>query len=127
MLGLIIIMRWVHQRGNLGSVMFLSASSSHKQDIRILNRLYQAYIGLRIALPQEDGSRIMPLARFGPFELRLLELAEHRRPDHADFWLELYRHDIRMSLDSCRCEDLEIAESIANDFVVLARQLNKPH
>jgi hypothetical protein len=120
-------MRWVHQRGNLGSVMFLSASSSHKQDIRILNRLYQAYIGLRIALPQEDGSRIMPLARFGPFELRLLELAEHRRPDHADFWLELYRHDIRMSLDSCRCEDLEVAESIANDFVVLARQLNKPH
>jgi hypothetical protein len=124
-LGLVIMMRWVHRRGNLGSVMFFSASSSHKEDVRVLNRLYQAYIGLGVALPQEDGSRMVPLARIGAFELRLLELAEHRRSDSADFWFELYCRDSRMSLDSCRCQDLEVAEFIANDFIVLARELNE--
>ena len=124
-LGLIIMMRWVHQRGNLGSVMSFSASSSYNEDVRVLNRLYQAYIGLGVALPQEDGSRMMPLARIGAFELRLLEFAEHRGADSADFWFELYCRESRMSLDSCRCRDLEVAESIANDFMVLARELNE--
>jgi hypothetical protein len=118
-------MRWIHPRGNLGGVMFFPASSSHKQDVRVLNRLYQAYIGLGVALPQEDGSRMMPLARIGAFELRLLEFAEHRGADSADFWFELYCRESRMSLDSCRCRDLEVAESIANDFMVLARELNE--
>ena len=68
---------------------------------------------------------MMPLARFGAVELRLFELAEHRRSDSADFWFELYCRDSRMSLDSCRCQDLEVAEFIANDFIVLARQLNE--
>ena len=67
---------------------------------------------------------MVPLARFGAFELRLLEFAKHQRSDGADFWVELYWRDTRMSLDSCRCQDLEVAESIANEFSVLARQLN---
>ena len=40
-----------------------------------MSRLCRAYLALSLASETEDGSRTMPLARFGAFEVRLVELA----------------------------------------------------
>jgi hypothetical protein len=39
------------------------------------------------------------------------------------FWLELYCHMTRSSLDSCRCDDLDDAEVAADHLVSRAKQL----
>jgi hypothetical protein len=88
-----------------------------------MSRLCRAYLALSLASETEDGSRTMPLARFGAFEVRLIELASRRMTEDSDFWIELYRHDIRSSLDSCRCRDLGEAEPIAEYLVACAKGL----
>lgn len=86
-----------------------------------MNRLYSAYLGLLLAPPSGDGSRTVSLARFGTFEVRLIELADRGM---ADFWIELYCHYTRSSLDSCKCRELDDAEPIADHLIFCARQLN---
>jgi hypothetical protein len=71
----------------------------------------------------EDGSRTMPFARFGAFEVRLVELTGRRMTEDPEFWIELYRHDIQSSLDSCRCQDFDEAEPIAEYLVANAKGL----
>ena len=92
-----------------------------------MSRLCRAYLALSFAGETEDGSRTMPLARFGAFEVRLVELAGRRKTEDSDFWIELYRHDIQSSLDSCRCQDLDEAEPIAEYLVACARGLYDTH
>jgi hypothetical protein len=89
----------------------------------LMSRLCRAYLALSLAGETEDGSRTMPLARFGAFEVRLIELAGRRMTEDSDFWIELYRHDIQSSLDSCRCQDLDEAEPIAEYLVACAKGL----
>ena len=92
-----------------------------------MSRLCSAYLALSFAGETEDGSRTMPLARFGAFEVRLVELAGRRKTEDSDFWIELYRHDIQSSLDSCRCQALDEAEPIAEYLVACARGLYDTH
>ena len=89
----------------------------------LMSGLCRAYLALSLASEPEDGSRAMPLARFGAFEVRLIELAGRRMAEDSDFWIELYRHDIQSSLDSCRCRDLDEAEPIAEYLVACAKGL----
>jgi hypothetical protein len=89
----------------------------------LMSRLCRAYLALSLAGETEDGSRTMPLARFGAFEVRLIELAGRRMTEESDFWIELYRHDIQSSLDSCQCQDLDEAEHIAEYLVACAKGL----
>ena len=88
-------------------------------------RLCQAYVGLVLAPTAEDGSRTTSVARFGAFEVRMIERADQRVRDAADFWIELYRHDTRSSLDSFLCQDLDDGESIVEQLIWCARQLNE--
>ncbi len=88
-----------------------------------VNRISQTYVALMLAPRADDGSRALPLARFGAFEVRVIELGDRRDSDASDLWLELYRHDTRTSLDSCRCSDLDEAESAADEFISRARAL----
>jgi len=87
-----------------------------------MDRLYSAYLGLLLAPLSEDGSRSVSLARFGTFEVRLIELADRGM---IDFWIELYCHYTRSSLDSCKCRELDDAEPIADHLIFCARQLNQ--
>jgi hypothetical protein len=85
-------------------------------------RLVRAYLGL-ILVPWTMGTRSVRLARFGVYEVRLVEF-EH---DFADagppLWLELYRHDTNESLDACGCDEFEVAVRVAQDFMVQASEL----
>lgn len=92
-----------------------------------MTRLYRSYVGLLDVPLNEHGYRTVSLQRFGVFEVRLVEFAAAHAADAADIWIELYRHDTRASLDSCRCQDLDEAEVSAEHLIGRARQLNGPH
>ncbi len=89
--------------------------------------LQQAYVALMLAPESKDGSRTVPLARYGIFEVRLIEFTHRAALDAFAIWIELYRRDTRSSLDSCRCEDLDDAEAAAAYLVSSARKLHELH
>jgi hypothetical protein len=89
-----------------------------------MDRLCSAYVGLTLARGRHDGSRTMSLARFGTFEVRVLELADR---ETTDFWIELYCHYTRSSLDSCTCCKIDDAEPLAEHLILSAQQLNRAY
>jgi hypothetical protein len=89
----------------------------------LVSLLLQAYVGLLRAPESEDGSRTVSLARYGAFEVRLVEFRHCCTSDASPFWVELYRHDTQSSLDSYLSDDLEGAEVAAEQFTSHARVL----
>ena len=89
-----------------------------------VNRLYRAYLTLALIPKNEDGSRTVPIARLGSFEVRIVEFINSETCDGLDIWLELYNHSNQSSLDSCRCRDFDQAEVFAEDLICCARHLN---
>ena len=86
-------------------------------------RLNNAYVGLALMPECSDGSKIVTFKRYGDYEVRLVDFSQGRSTADCLFWLELYCHTTRSSLDSCRCDDLEDAEAAADHLVARARQL----
>jgi hypothetical protein len=87
-------------------------------------RLVRAYLTLFI-VPWVDGARAVRLARFGSYEVRLVELAHDPSAESFPLWLELYAHDIQTSLDSCGCEEFDVAVSVADELIAQARELHQ--
>jgi hypothetical protein len=88
-----------------------------------LGRLNNAYIGLAFMPECSDGSKSVTLRRYGDYEVRLIDISRGRSTANCLFWLELYCHVTRSSLDSCRCDDLEDAEAAADHLISHAKQL----
>ena len=65
----------------------------------------------------------MSLARFGSYEVRVIELSRDAAAGSFPVWLELYEHNTRSLLDSCGCSELEEAVAAANELISQARQL----
>jgi hypothetical protein len=89
--------------------------------------LRRAYIGLMFAPEAADGSRSIKLCRYGAFEVRLVELPNGDLFAAAPLWIELYRHDIRQSLISRRCDDLDDAEAAAENLIARAKELDQSY
>jgi hypothetical protein len=89
-----------------------------------MSRIHKAYLAISLAPEGEDGTRTVCLARYGAFEVRLIE---PRRPDGCACWLELYRHDIGMSLDSCSSDDLDDLGEASEYFISCARELHETY
>jgi hypothetical protein len=87
-------------------------------------RVARAYIRLLLAPKGQDGSKTVSLARFGQYEVRLVELSQIDSADAALFWMELYAHDVQLAVDSCGCHELEEAVIAAEELVSQARRLN---
>jgi len=85
--------------------------------------LSNACVGLALMPESGDGSKTVTLKRYGDHEVRLIDFSQGRSSADCLFWLELYCHTTRSSLDSCRCDDLDNAEAAADDFVSRAKQL----
>ena len=89
-----------------------------------LGRLNNAYVGLALMPECGDGSKTVTLERYGDYEVRLVDFSQGSSTGDCLFWLELYCHMTRSSLDSCRCDDLEEAEAAADHLVSRAKQLS---
>ncbi len=93
--------------------------------------LHRAYVGLLFAPAGKDGVRTVVLARHGAFEVRLREFGSDREcaprcgDDGSTLWIELYRRDTRSSLNRCSCDDLDEAESVAEQLVSTAQALHR--
>jgi hypothetical protein len=85
-------------------------------------RLVRAYLSLFL-LPWQDGKRSIRLARFGVYEVRIVEFAD-LGDEGFPLWLELYAHDVQTSLDSCGCGSFEDAVGTADELMERASALH---
>jgi hypothetical protein len=90
-----------------------------------LGRVNQAYISLMLTPESDDGSRTVSLARYGVYEVQLVEVPHVGTRDASPLWINLYRRDTRCSLDSCRCDDLDDAEMTVQDLLSQAKRLHE--
>jgi hypothetical protein len=88
-----------------------------------LGHLSNAYVALALTPKSRDGSKIVTLKRYGDYEVRLVDFSQSRSTAEYLFWLELYCHVTRRSLDSCRCDDPDGAEAAAEHLISRAKQL----
>lgn len=84
------------------------------------------HISLLLAPKNPDGSCIVSLARYGAYEVRLVELAQGH-DDDSSLWLRLYDRDSRASLDDRHCDDLAHAEILVEHLLSRAMQLHSNH
>jgi hypothetical protein len=106
----------------LAHMMQLSGTTLTKRN-GSLGHLNNAYVGLALMPEGGDGSKTVTLKRYGDYEVRMIDFSQGSSTADCLFWLELYCHVTRLSLDSCRCDDLEDAETAAEHLVSRAKQL----
>jgi hypothetical protein len=85
-------------------------------------RITQAYIKL-LGLPQnERGARMVLLERIGCHEVLMFDVSPDSATDAPLFWLELFDHETKSSVDSCSCTEIAQAVTAFDDFVSLAKK-----
>jgi hypothetical protein len=85
-------------------------------------RITQAYIKL-LGLPRnEQGTRMVSLERIGGHEIRMFDVSTDSTADAPLFWLELFDHEAKISVDSCNCTEIAQAVTAFDDFVSLAKK-----
>ena len=88
-------------------------------------RVTQAYVRLFFVPESEDGARTISLARFGNYEVRLVELVQSDGACDPPLWVELYDRNIPGSIDSCGASDLEEMVCAAEQLLSEAKQLRE--
>ena len=86
-------------------------------------RLAQAYVMLLVIPKDEYDSKFVSLARYGAYEVRLVEPLS--ACNTLVFWIELFDHTCQISIDSGGAEDFEEALAKAEYFVSCAEELSK--
>ena len=85
-------------------------------------KIARAYVKLcSISDPEASVS----LASIGNYEVRMLANPAVDLDSAPLFWLELFDHTMKTSVDSFRCHRLKDAAPVFNDFVAHASELNK--
>lgn len=77
------------------------------------------------AIPTDGSQASVSLASIGVYEVRMLR---RRRADFngvPQFWLELFDHDTKKSVDSFLCHQIEDAGPVFEQFMSYAADLSK--
>jgi len=85
----------------------------------------RAYMQLLFASPNEDGSKMVSIARAGHYEVLLIEFAQPWLADSPPVWLELYDHGIDAAIDSCCCHDFDEMVNAAKQLILRAKDLSE--
>ena len=88
-------------------------------------RLIEVYTSLANAPKDEHGFRIATLARYGVYEVRMIEPATEPKSEAELFLVELFDHRDRSSLDSFGGFDLEDAASGLEELISQAQMLHQ--
>lgn len=84
----------------------------------------KAYV--KLSTIRKDGSEAsVSLASIGSCEVRMFLRGQAHSDGMPLFWLELFDHDTRTSLDSFRCHKIKDAAPVFEDFMLEAAYLNK--
>jgi hypothetical protein len=88
-------------------------------------RITRAYIRL-LCLPEgQTEAREISVARIGNREIRLIEDPRCYSENPPLFWMELFDHDARVSINSCACHEIEDAVVVFEEFVADSEHLQK--
>jgi hypothetical protein len=82
-----------------------------------------AYLQLVRVAWDENRSRSAVLARYGNYEVRLLEFLPVANQDLPFLWIELNDRANQTCVDSVGCDDLDAAISAAQRIIVRAKKL----
>jgi hypothetical protein len=87
-------------------------------------RISQAYISLLCIAEGSDSERMISLARFGHYEVRMFDVAQADSTNPPLFWLELFDHEAHSAVDSCSCYTIEEASTVFDQLVSQAGSSN---
>jgi len=90
----------------------------------IESRLIRAHVELHVRPKDVRDQKSVSVVRYGAYDVRLIEPAPDS-PDAFVFWLELFDHNRKISLDGGSAEDFEKALTIAEELGSHAEQLSK--
>jgi hypothetical protein len=79
-------------------------------------RISRAYIKL-LCIP-EATEKIVPLARIGNYEVRMLECPQSNSDATLLFSIELFDHDAQLPVDSCSCFDIDEGAAAFRNFIL---------
>jgi hypothetical protein len=88
-------------------------------------QIIQSYIWVLRATPDETGCKTRTLARRGAYEVRLFEPSQMPQGDIISFWLELFDHKRKVTLNSYGSDDLEQAAATAALLISEAERLDR--
>jgi hypothetical protein len=88
-------------------------------------KIIQSYIWVLRAPRDVDGHKTCSLARHGAYEVRLIEPSEMPRGDAIPFWIELFDHERKTTLDSFGNDDLEVVAISAAALIAEAEMLHR--
>lgn len=79
--------------------------------------IIRSYIKL-LSLPESaHGAKSVSLARIGNYEIYIFDDTQSDEADRPLFWMELFDHDARLSIDSCCCRDIKAAVVAFENFI----------
>ena len=91
-------------------------------------QLIGAHARLQRIRREGDVPAMVTLVRLGSFEVRLIQPVQHLSEGAPVFWMELFDHDRRLSIDSVGDLALPHAAIAAEDFIARATGLGgNPH
>ena len=88
-------------------------------------RILQLYIWTLNAKRFIDGCRTATVARYGAYEVRLVEPLLDPRGDTIPFWIELFDHKSANTIDSCGGHDFEETAAGAATMISQAGLLHR--
>ena len=91
----------------------------------IETRLVRAHVELAVTPEDEHGVKAVPLARFGAYEVRLVEFSQISFGNAFDFCLELFDYNEGIAIDGGGANDLEEAVRFVEDLISGAQELSK--
>jgi hypothetical protein len=85
-------------------------------------RISQAYIKLLGLAQNAQGARTISLERIGNYEILMFDVSPDNAADASLFWLELFDHETKASVDSCSCTEIAQAVTVFDDFIALVKR-----
>ena len=87
-------------------------------------RIARAYVKL-LCIPEGSSEASVSLAWIGNYEILIFEGSQADSDGIPLFWLELFDHGAKTSVDSFSCHEIKDAVVVFEDFVSQANQLNQ--
>ena len=88
-------------------------------------RIASAYVKLS-RIPEDSSEASVSLASIGTCEIRMFRGPEAGCDRMPLFWLELFDHSTKTSIDSFSCHEIKEAVAMFDDFISQAGRLNGP-
>ena len=87
-------------------------------------RIAQAYLNL-LCIPEGSSNASVSLAWIGSCEIRIFEGPQANTDGMPLFWMELFDHWAKTSVDTFSCNEIEDAAVVFEDFIAQANDLNE--